>query len=73
MLSGETNLLIQEGSDIKVGGAPGAFEREFKFMEEKLEEVKRMVAGLNVTDADLDELRNRLEEVRWVPSSNKRP
>ena len=65
----ETDLLIKEGSEIKVGGAPGAFDKEFRFMEDKLEEVRRILAGTNVTEADLDDLRDRLNTARYHYSS----
>ncbi len=61
---GETDLLVEEGSNIKVGGAPGAFEKEFKEMEDKLDEVKRILSGANFTSADLDQLREKLNTIR---------
>ena len=64
MFTDETNLLIKTGGEIKVGGAPGAFDREFKEMEEKLDEVKRILAGTNVSAEGLDELRDRLIQIR---------
>ena len=62
----QTDSLIEQGSAIKVGGAPGAFEKEFNFMEEKLEEVRKILAGTNVTEADLDGLRDKLNSIRSV-------
>jgi len=63
-LKNETDILINQGSNIKVGGAPGAFEEEFRRMEEMLNEVRAILAGANVTGKDLDELRDKLSQIR---------
>lgn len=60
----ETDRLVTEGSNIKVSGAPGAFGKEFQDMEEKLDEVRRIVAGTNITTEDLDTLREKLNQIR---------
>ena len=55
---------MNEGANIKVGGAPGAFEDEFREMEEKLDKVRVILAGANITGKDLDELRDKLDTIR---------
>ena len=60
----ETDRLVTEGSNIKVSGAPGAFGKEFKDMEDKLDEVRRIIAGTNVTTEDLDAMREKLNQIR---------
>ena len=60
----ETEYLVDEGSNIKFGGAPGAFEDEFNEMEGKLDEVRLILAGANVTGSDLDDLRDKLNTIR---------
>lgn len=63
-LPDETDMLIKEGSDIKVEGAPSAFDQEFKDMEDMLEDVRKILSGTNVTAQDLDELRDKLQQIR---------
>ncbi|KAK2178481.1 hypothetical protein NP493_542g02038 [Ridgeia piscesae] len=63
-LSSQTNRLIQEGSEIKIGGVKGIFEAEFRSMEDKLDEVRRILAGTNVTQHDLDRLQDSLNNIR---------
>ena len=62
---GQTNRLIQEGSEIKIGGVKGIFEAEFRSMEDKLDEVRRILAGTNVTQHDLDRLQDSLNNIRY--------
>ncbi len=62
---------MNEGSQIKIGGAPGAFEEEFRQMEEKLNEVRQILAGANVTGKDLDDLRDKLNLIRCVSFATK--
>ena len=57
-------MLVNKGSNIKIGGAPGAFRREFEEMEKKLDEVQRILAGANVTSSDLEELEQQLDIIR---------
>lgn len=63
-LKEETDILVTEGSNIKVSGAPGAFGKEFKDMEDKLDEVRRIIAGTNVTTEDLDSMKEKLNQIR---------
>ena len=57
---------MAEGSNIKVSGAPGAFSREFKDMEDKLDEVRRIIAGTNVTAEDLESMTDKLAMIRYI-------
>ena len=51
---------------MKVGGVKGIFEAEFRAMEDKLDEVRRILAGTNVTRGDLDHLRDSLTVIRYT-------
>ena len=51
---------------MKVGGVKGIFEAEFRAMEDKLDEVRRILAGTNVTRGDLDHLRDSLNIIRYT-------
>ena len=68
LILGQTNRLILEGSEMKVGGVRGIFEAEFRAMEDKLDEVRRILAGTNVTRYDLDHLRDSLNLIGYVSS-----
>jgi len=62
----ETTILISEGKLIKGGGASGAFEREFREMEDKLEEVRRILNGTGVSSSGLEDLRRRIKIIRLI-------
>jgi hypothetical protein len=62
--TGQTDDLIKQGSDIKIGGAPGAFDKEFQAMEDKLDEVRGIVNGANVTTDDIEDLKAKLGAIR---------
>jgi len=62
----ETVILLKNGSEIKYGGAPGAFEREFVYMETILEEVRRIIAGSNISVEGLENLMDKLQQLRYV-------
>ena len=64
MFLDETNIWLEKGSKITYEGAPGAFEKEFDEMEAKLNEVKNIISGTNVTSDDLEDITKRLEEVK---------
>ena len=49
----QTDQLVGQGGEIKIGGAPGAFEKVFQDMEDKLEQVRKIVEGHNVTADDI--------------------
>ena len=63
-LSDETNRLIRDGENLKVTGAPSAFDKEFSEMEAKIEEIKRIISNSNVTTADIRDIENRLATIR---------
>lgn len=69
-MSAETSILIKQGSEIKHGGASGAFEEEFLEMERKLEEVKQILAGTDVSVEGLDEIEERLRIIRLAVTQN---
>jgi hypothetical protein len=62
----ETNVLVRVAGEIKYGGAPGAFDKEFASMESKLEEVKSILAGSNISMESLEELQLKLQQIRYV-------
>jgi len=63
-IKNETTILINEGKGIATGGSPGAFEAEFREMEIKLEEVRRILHGTGLPSDGLDDIRRRLEIIR---------
>lgn len=65
----QTTKLVIDIRDLKITGAPGAFDKEFKEMEAKLEEVKRLVSGINVTGDDFTVIQRQITEIRYVNPS----
>jgi len=65
MYAEETVILLKNGSEIKYGGAPGAFEREFVYMETILEEVRRIISGSNISVEGLENLMDKLQQLRY--------
>ena len=59
-----TNDLVQQGENIKFEGPPGAFDEEFRIMEENLEEIRRIIAGANITSTDLDAISEQMRNIR---------
>jgi hypothetical protein len=59
-------VLVRVAGEIKYGGAPGAFDKEFISMESKLEEVKNILAGSNISLESLEELQAKLRQIRHV-------
>jgi len=60
---------LRNASEIKHGGAPGAFEEEFIYMENILEEVRRIIAGSNISEVGLEDLVNKLRQLRYLLSA----
>ena len=65
-LAEETLILLKNGSEIEHGGAPGAFESEFRYMETILEEVRKIIAGSNISIDGLENLMEKLRQLRYV-------
>ena len=57
-------ILLKNGSEIKHGGAPGAFDSEFIYMESILEEVRKIIAGSNISLEGLENLMEKLQQLR---------
>ena len=63
----DTSELIRVGSNIKHGGASGAFDSEFREMEMKLDEVRRILGGNTDVPTDgIDSLQKQLAEIRYL-------
>ena len=65
----ETETFLRIASNISDQGID-AFDKEFSEMEEKLREVERIVNGTNVTPQDLQQLRDRIDELRSEVKNN---
>ena len=60
-ISDQTDELVDQGGQIKISGAPGAFDKEFRDMEAKLEEIRKIVEGHNVTSDDIKVCRSSIK------------
>ena len=58
-------LLLDQGRNIQIEGAAGAFDKEFRAMEDNLEEIRKIIDGAGVSTIDVEELENMLKEIRY--------
>ena len=65
LFSGQTELLLDQGRNIQYHGAGGAFDKEFRVMEDNLEEIKKIIDNAGVSTIDVEELENLLKEIRY--------
>ncbi|XP_013395107.1 laminin subunit beta-1 isoform X3 [Lingula anatina] len=63
-LAGRTRLLIQEANEIKIQGVSKAYEQVFREMESKLDQVRQLIENANVSVADIEGLKLKLEQLR---------
>ena len=66
-------ILLRNGSEIEHGGAPGAFDEEFKYMENILEEVRKIIAGSNISVEGLENLMEKLQQLRYFDTVKQAP
>ena len=57
-------LLLDQGRNIQIEGAAGAFDKEFSMMEDNLAEIRKIIEGAGVSTIDVEELENMLKEIR---------
>ncbi|XP_070559223.1 laminin subunit beta-1-like [Ptychodera flava] len=63
-LRNQTNHEIDRAKDIQHTGAPGAYDEQFQEMEDKLEKIKDLLTAPNVTEAEVVDLQNDLDQIR---------
>lgn len=57
---------MDDASHIKQTGITGAYSKEFSEMEDKLEKVRMTLADANITGADIEDLRDMIETLRYM-------
>ena len=62
---GQTELLLDQGRNIQIEGAAGAFDKEFSIMEDNLAEIRKIIEGAGVSTIDVEELEEMLKEIRY--------
>ena len=65
-LVGQTVLLLDQARNIQTEGASGAFDKEFRVMEDNLAEIRKIIEGAGVSTIDVEELENMLKEIRYT-------
>ena len=56
--------MSQRADQITIDGGLSAFEKEFAEMERKLREVERILNGTNITPGDLQDIRDKIDQLR---------
>lgn len=69
-LRGQTELLLDQGRNIQIEGAAGAFDKEFSIMEDNLAEIRKIIEGAGVSTIDVEELEEMLKEIRANITTN---
>ncbi|XP_052278966.1 laminin subunit beta-1-like [Dreissena polymorpha] len=69
-LRGQTNILMEKARNIQIEGASGAFDKEFRVMEENLAEVRKIIASAGVSSYDVEELEKLLNKIRLNLTAN---
>jgi len=57
-------MLLDQAKNIQIEGASGAFDKEFRVMEDNLAEIRRIVEDSGVSSLDVEELQNMLTQIR---------
>ena len=65
-MTDKTNNLTARADQITVEGGLSAFEKEFRDMEAKLREVETILNGTDVTPVDLQEIRDKIDQLRYM-------
>lgn len=60
----QTDLLMDQAKNIQIEGASGAFDKEFRVMEDNLAEIRRIIENAGVSSFDVEELQNLLKQIR---------
>ena len=64
MSLGQTEVLIEQGRNIQIEGAAGAFDKEFRVMEDNLAEIRRIIENAGVSSYDVEELEKTIKQIR---------
>jgi len=70
-LRSQTELLLDQGRNIQIEGAAGAFDKEFRVMEDNLAEIKKILDGAGVSSYDVQVLEDMLKEIRANLTNNE--
>ena len=57
---------MDQGRNIQIEGAGGAFDKEFRVMEDNLAEVRKIINGAGVSLVDVTELEGMIKQIRWA-------
>ena len=63
--------MSRRADQITIDGGLSAFEKEFAEMERKLREVERILNGTNITPGDLQDIRDKIDQLRSVARAQR--
>ncbi|XP_052780094.1 laminin subunit beta-1-like [Mya arenaria] len=69
-LRDQTSSLVSQAENIAIEGAAGAFDKEFRVMEDNLAEIRRIVEGAGVSSYDVEELQMMIKTMRENLTAN---
>lgn len=55
---------MDQARNIQIEGASGAFDKEFRVMEDNLDEIRKIIEGAGVSSLDVEDLQNMLKMIR---------
>ncbi|XP_005110416.2 laminin subunit beta-1 [Aplysia californica] len=71
-LRGLTHDIVKRANDVSVTGAIKAFDEEFRLMQDNIDEIKRILASVDFTQVDIQDIQNMLDTVRANLTENTR-
>ena len=60
----QTHYLVNSARNISVTGAIQAFDEEFKLMQSHIDEIRKILASVNFTQGDIQDIENMLETIK---------
>lgn len=71
-LRDQTHYLVESAKNISVTGAIQAFDEEFKMMQNHIDEIRKILASVNFTQVDIQEIENMLEVIKRNLTDNSK-
>lgn len=63
-LRDQTQDIVRSANDVSVSGAIKAFDEEFRLMQANIDEIKRILSGVNTTQVDIQDITEKLDMIR---------
>lgn len=69
-LKGQTHEIVKRASKVSVTGVLMAFDKDFKMMQENLDDINKILSNVNYTSGDIQELMQMLKQVKEKMNNN---